>query len=291
MRRVTVQLSILFVCGLICTPANAQIFAQFRSLQVDAKARDAIFDEDDVIVGDTLDSLLAGLFNEGINVQANTITGFTTSSAEQTSSIEAFSFSLESQILTTSQEDGASSNFANSRFEITFDLPVGGLFELQQIEIDAIRASINDTPLDDEFERSDDASVEVVLRDSDFDFYNETLVLSRKDSAANFSDTIQFELPAGVYTFFVDGQINGDDGFNVVQGQPRGSDVHFCVHGTIVPNLLGDLNCDGMVDLLDVGPFVDLLAASGFSDKADINQDGEFNLLDVGPFVSLLSGG
>ena len=53
---------------------------------------------------------------------------------------------------------------------------------------------------------------------------------------------------------------------------------------------LGDVNCDGAVDLLDVGPFVDLLINGEFLDKADINLDGEVNLLDVGPFVALISG-
>ena len=54
--------------------------------------------------------------------------------------------------------------------------------------------------------------------------------------------------------------------------------------------LLGDVNCDGEVNLLDVQPFVDLLGANEFSSKADINEDGEVNLLDVGPFVMILSG-
>ncbi len=55
--------------------------------------------------------------------------------------------------------------------------------------------------------------------------------------------------------------------------------------------LLGDVNCDGQVNLLDVGPFVDLITSGAFLDKADINQDGSVNLLDVGPFVALLTGG
>ena len=54
--------------------------------------------------------------------------------------------------------------------------------------------------------------------------------------------------------------------------------------------LLGDVNCDGEVNLLDVQPFVDLLGANEFSSKADINEDGEVNLLDVAPFVMILSG-
>lgn len=54
--------------------------------------------------------------------------------------------------------------------------------------------------------------------------------------------------------------------------------------------LVGDVNCDGEINLLDVGPFVELLANGGFSPKADIDGDGAVNLLDVGPFVDLLAG-
>ena len=54
--------------------------------------------------------------------------------------------------------------------------------------------------------------------------------------------------------------------------------------------LLGDVNCDGAVDLLDVAPFIELLTSGGFSPKADINGDGTVDLLDVAPFVDLLTG-
>ena len=55
--------------------------------------------------------------------------------------------------------------------------------------------------------------------------------------------------------------------------------------------LLGDINGDDSVDLLDVGPFVDLLTTGGFQPEADINEDGMVDLLDVTPFVQLLTGG
>lgn len=54
--------------------------------------------------------------------------------------------------------------------------------------------------------------------------------------------------------------------------------------------LLGDVNCDGMVNLLDVAPFVNLLTNGEFSTKADINGDGVVDLLDVNPFVDLVTG-
>ena len=56
------------------------------------------------------------------------------------------------------------------------------------------------------------------------------------------------------------------------------------------PFLLGDVNLDGIVNLLDVAPFVDLLNSGDYQAEADINQDGQVNLLDVAPFVDLLNG-
>ncbi len=56
--------------------------------------------------------------------------------------------------------------------------------------------------------------------------------------------------------------------------------------------VLGDVNQDEVLDLLDVAPFVNLLSGGqGCTPlQADVNQDGLVNLLDVGPFVGLLSG-
>ena len=54
--------------------------------------------------------------------------------------------------------------------------------------------------------------------------------------------------------------------------------------------ILGDVNQDGIVDLLDVAPFVMAVNQGAFVEEADINQDGIVNLLDVEPFVQLLGG-
>ena len=53
--------------------------------------------------------------------------------------------------------------------------------------------------------------------------------------------------------------------------------------------VIGDVNKDCQINLLDVDPFVDLLASGGYSVEADINQDGALNLLDVNEFIGLLS--
>ena len=55
--------------------------------------------------------------------------------------------------------------------------------------------------------------------------------------------------------------------------------------------LIGDVNCDGVIDLLDVAPFVDAVSNTEYDIKADVNEDGTDDLLDVAPFVQLLTGG
>ena len=55
--------------------------------------------------------------------------------------------------------------------------------------------------------------------------------------------------------------------------------------------LLGDINCDGAVNLLDVAPFVDLISSGEFSPKGDFDSNGAVNLLDVAPFVNAIAGG
>ena len=81
---------------------------------------------------------------------------------------------------------------------------------------------------------------------------------------------------------------NGFRGF-LVHEQPM-QRVNLVVEA-IDPVFLGDVNRDGSVDLLDVQPFVQLLASDTYQPEADINGDGEVNLLDINGFIALLSGG
>ena len=53
--------------------------------------------------------------------------------------------------------------------------------------------------------------------------------------------------------------------------------------------LLGDANLNGVVNFLDITPFISLLSSGTFLDQADINRDGVVNFLDISPFVSILS--
>ena len=55
--------------------------------------------------------------------------------------------------------------------------------------------------------------------------------------------------------------------------------------------LLGDVNLDGEVNLLDVNGFIDRIVTGTYQREADINQDGLVNLLDVAAMITLLTGG
>lgn len=56
--------------------------------------------------------------------------------------------------------------------------------------------------------------------------------------------------------------------------------------------LLGDVDGNGSVNLLDIAPFVDAISTGSSPNcaAADLNLDGQLDLLDVAPFVAALSG-
>ena len=55
--------------------------------------------------------------------------------------------------------------------------------------------------------------------------------------------------------------------------------------------LLGDVNLDGVVNFLDISPFIGVLSNQGTQAEADLNQDGAVNFLDISPFILALSAG
>lgn len=52
--------------------------------------------------------------------------------------------------------------------------------------------------------------------------------------------------------------------------------------------ILGDVNCDGVVDFSDIPPFIETLISGVFSNKADINQDGAVDFSDIPGLIALL---
>ncbi len=60
--------------------------------------------------------------------------------------------------------------------------------------------------------------------------------------------------------------------------------------GQVVPTvLLGDVNRDGVVNFLDISPFIALLSGNGFQAEADCDENGVVNFLDISAFIAILS--
>ena len=144
------------------------------------------------------------------------------------------------------------------------------------------------------------------LLDSDFDYF------ANGSFTRELSVVLDTQSDDGTYTmdFLIDGQ-------SVIVGPPVNSadagltidDIRFVGFSfddttsdlVVVDNfsliatektvVLGDVNLDGIVNLLDVAPFIALLSEGQFQAEADLNLDGMVNLLDVSPFIDLLSGG
>jgi hypothetical protein len=104
----------------------------------------------------------------------------------------------------------------------------------------------------------------------------------------------------------IDGSANGPrswfegrEGYSEGVSEGRAYALPFVLHGTVLSaSLLGDMNCDGVVSVSDIGPFV--LAVTdpigyeiAFPDcdilNADINGSGDVTVGDIGGFVALLA--
>ena len=92
----------------------------------------------------------------------------------------------------------------------------------------------------------------------------------------------------------------------VAIGRTASRDVN--LHAGVIPSyltelsggLLGDMNCDGLISVSDIAPFVLALTnpaeyALQFPDcnilNADLNGSGDISVSDIAGFVALLTGG
>ena len=136
------------------------------------------------------------------------------------------------------------------------------------------------------------------ILDVDGDSNKELIALSGNSNEftlfLNPGDGSEFNLDLGASFGFspnsvVIGDFNGDGSDDAAIGH-SGGNLEF-VYFDCGQVLLGDINADGFVNLLDVGPFVTLLGDGFFQVEADLNRDNAANLLDVAGFVELLQGG
>lgn len=98
-------------------------------------------------------------------------------------------------------------------------------------------------------------------------------------SADNVEHIFLSSLPAGTYQLRVSNTSAAVD-----------TDYGLAFGGTVTAApLLGDCNLDGVVNFLDIAPFINFLMSGTYSEQADCNQDGVVNFIDIGPFIIILS--
>ena len=90
------------------------------------------------------------------------------------------------------------------------------------------------------------------------------------------------------------GDVNGDgvDDFIIgaTHGGANGGGYARVYVSQITVVTLGDCDQNGVVDFLDINPFIGFLSSSTFLEQADCNQDGVVNFLDIAPFITILAG-
>jgi len=91
-------------------------------------------------------------------------------------------------------------------------------------------------------------------------------------------------------TFAVDGVLETANDGAATSLRIETFEVEVVVESEPEPVLLGDVSLDGVVDFLDISPFVAVLATQVFQAEADIDESGVVDFLDISPFIAILSG-
>ena len=107
--------------------------------------------------------------------------------------------------------------------------------------------------------------------------------------------TVAVPPQARVQTYSFCEDVSQDDTFDFAidpnASDDRGDTTEFSiVIDDLTTVLFGDVNGDGVVSLLDVQPFVELLTNGGYVLQADFNCDNVVDLLDVAPLINALAG-
>ena len=123
-----------------------------------------------------------------------------------------------------------------------------------------------------------------------FDWQITDIHMRDADGDIMFAKITDVEIPGGAFNemptteiFFTDWVVScRTGGFD---SQLDGAFNDYIVRVAVI----GDVNEDCEINLLDVDPFIEALGSGDYVLRADINQDGALNLLDVDEFINLLS--
>ena len=130
------------------------------------------------------------------------------------------------------------------------------------------------------------------------------------DAVAELAQLVMYEVhgdvtvvATGVSAFF--GTIFAPDGNvtlnvlnmhgSIISGRPVLAEVYLdhqpsqYLTPPLVPVLMGDCNLDGVVNFLDITPFIGILSGDPYLPEADFVDDGVISFLDIAPFIIALS--
>ena len=94
----------------------------------------------------------------------------------------------------------------------------------------------------------------------------------------------------GVYQFDGDGNLlNSYDPDPSILATPGKSRSMAFEYQNTQSVLLGDVDVNGVVNFLDISPFIAALSIGAYLAEADVNQDGAVNFLDISSFIAILS--
>ena len=151
-----------------------------------------------------------------------------------------------------------------------------------------ITSSFIDTPDDETFTYTlDDGSLAIPFNASDDDPTN------IKDPFVVDGQTVINEFQT--FSFPINGsgsQMTLTLSYNTNGGpEPMAIDNVSVTSGDVgSPFVPGDATCDGVVDFLDIAPFIALLTTGGFKAQADIDGSEVVDFLDIAPFIAILNG-
>ena len=275
--RVSLQCLALICLASISSQCQAQVLPASGNTQVTADNAEVLFGTGarEIVVGGLLDIDMA-TFGAGSTV--NSPFGATTVSFDA-SDVNTSTVSVDLQ-----NESGL----------------VIGTFTSNNLRLLALRSSPNGNPysasfiFDDPLFTSNDAgtsgivgtSLTITVTDNEFTgTANATTGLSPDEFLTNVSNGSFIIDQADVEILFRSGDSLFVERIGILQSDPN---QQFALETTTT--LLGDANLDGMVNFLDISPFIAILSAGPFLEEADVNEDDIVDFLDISPFIGLLSG-
>ena len=135
-----------------------------------------------------------------------------------------------------------------------------------------------------------DSSGTVIASSDDISYGGDSIdvdtIAGLSDSSTS-DDSFLINIVLGPGTYFLEVSAADVD----ISDFPSSGDQYFLVT-SLVPSdvLLGDVNLDGVVNFLDISPFIGILSTGEFQAEADIDQNGVVNFLDISPFITVLAG-